>query len=253
MKEVQLALEGAKSNLDERLNTSVVFDVVGFDACLMGMVEVAYALRNVANYMVGSEQTEPAAGWPYDAILNALAVTPSSSPQDLASIIPTEYVNFYSGGSNITQSAVNIAKLDNLITKVDDFTNAMNTEWQTLKAARDSSLRYNNGCPYYVCWGVDLWHFADNVHNQVSSQNIKTAALDVKNGIDDFVISEHHSPDMAASHGIALYFPSDMSEFTNDPDHPAYQQNNQYYPLDFVIFHNWDDWLQLFYANLGTT
>ncbi|MBC7237708.1 MAG: peptidase C11, partial [Chloroflexi bacterium] len=39
-------------------------DVIGFDACLMSMIEVAYQLREVTHYMVGSQETEPGAGWP---------------------------------------------------------------------------------------------------------------------------------------------------------------------------------------------
>jgi hypothetical protein len=45
MKEVLQALEGAKQGIQERLHTALKIDVVGFDACVMGMVEVAYALR----------------------------------------------------------------------------------------------------------------------------------------------------------------------------------------------------------------
>src|SRR5205823_6865956 len=47
--------------------------VIGMDACLMSMVEVAYQIRGAASVMVGSEQTEPGEGWPYDSILRALA------------------------------------------------------------------------------------------------------------------------------------------------------------------------------------
>ena len=38
-------------------------DVIAFDACLMASAEVAYELKDVAQYMVASEETEGAAGW----------------------------------------------------------------------------------------------------------------------------------------------------------------------------------------------
>jgi len=46
--------------------------LIGMDACLMSMVEVAYQLRANANYMVGSQEVEPLSGWPYTAILGSL-------------------------------------------------------------------------------------------------------------------------------------------------------------------------------------
>ena len=35
----------------------------------MNMLEIGYQLRQYAGYSVGSEQTEPGEGWPYDTVL----------------------------------------------------------------------------------------------------------------------------------------------------------------------------------------
>src|SRR5204862_7720054 len=40
-------------------------DLLGFDACLMGMVEVAFQLRGTARVLVGSQLVEPGDGWSY--------------------------------------------------------------------------------------------------------------------------------------------------------------------------------------------
>jgi len=246
MKEVQQALEAAKQKIEEHAGTSVKLDVVGYDACLMGMVEVAYAMRNVANYVVGSEETEPGDGWPYDTILNNLVATPSTSPKDFAKVIVTKYGDAYTSG--ITQASVDIAKLSNLGIKIDNFTNKAKMEWSKLKVARANTIVYHPIGPSY--WGIDLWDFADRAYNQVTSTDIKTAALELKNAIDDFVIDEYHSSNMAGSHGIAIYFPETQTIFNNDPDHTGYEQNNTFMPVDFVTYHNWDNWLKDYYSNI---
>lgn len=46
-------------------------DLIGMDACLMGSLEVAYTVAPYADYMVASEELEPAFGWNY-AFLNKL-------------------------------------------------------------------------------------------------------------------------------------------------------------------------------------
>ena len=248
MREVQNALEAAKPLIKDRYGTLVKLDVVGFDACLMGMVEVAYAMRNVANYVVGSENLEPFKGWPYDAILGQLVATPSFSPRDLSGLIVTEYVDFYPTSSGITQSAVDIAELSNVVFKINAFTNVANTEWDKLKESRNNSLAYHSWGT--CCWGVDLCDFAHNVHNKVTSPAIKTAASELIDAINAFVTNEHHSSDMAGSHGIAIYFPPNLTAFNNDPDHAGYEQGNNYMIVDFVWYHRWDNWLQDFYANI---
>lgn len=249
MKEVQTALETAKQRLEDRHNTVVKLDVVGFDACLMQLVEVAYALRNAANYVVGSEYTEPFNGWPYDPILAALVATPSSSPENLASIIVTEYVSSYSA-SDVTQSAVDMAEIGDLYTKINAFTNQANAEWDKLKTARNNSREYHSYLCGPYCWGVDLWDFANRVNNLVTSSSIQAAALDLRNAVDDFVIAEGHGSGMSGSHGIAIYFPATQTVFNNDPDHTGYEESNTFMPVDFVTYANWDNWLQDFYSNI---
>lgn len=48
------------------------FDYIFFDACFMQCIEVAYELREVTNYVVGSPAEIPGPGAPYDKIIEAL-------------------------------------------------------------------------------------------------------------------------------------------------------------------------------------
>jgi len=50
---------------------------------------------------------------------------------------------------------------------------------------------------------------------------------------------------------VAIYFPPNQADFNNDPDHTGYLQNNTIFPVDFVTLHQWDQFLQSFYANTG--
>jgi hypothetical protein len=212
----------------------------------MGMVEVAYAVRNVANYVVGSEETEPGDGWPYDTILADVAANTSLAPKDLASTIVTRYGASYGGG--VTQSAVDLAALDNLAQKIDAFTAAANAEWGTLKTARAATRQYHYDA-FATTWGTDLGDFADKVHAQVSSATMKSAALDIKSAVQSFVIKEHHSANMSGSSGVAIYFPPSNAQYTNDPEHTGYEEANTFMPVDFVQHHQWDNWLTTYYSN----
>jgi hypothetical protein len=93
--------------------------LIGMDACLMSMVEVAYQLRANANYMVGSQEAEPLSGWPYTAILDSLTSDSEMKPEVLAKLIVQEYGRCYEEDSRgslpqITQSATNLTVVEEL-------------------------------------------------------------------------------------------------------------------------------------------
>jgi len=48
-------------------------DLLGFDSCVMGMLEVGYQFNDVADTMIASEGSVPSAGWTYAKILGCLA------------------------------------------------------------------------------------------------------------------------------------------------------------------------------------
>src|SRR6185369_18078988 len=98
--ELKKVLTGIKKKLSRKI------DILGMDACLMSMVEVYYQMRGLADYSVGSEESEPGDGWPYDRILKALAAKPAMTPEELAKAIVSQYLASYKSGDNVTQSAL---------------------------------------------------------------------------------------------------------------------------------------------------
>jgi hypothetical protein len=87
--ELAMALRSAQQQTGRRLA------VLGMDACLMSMVEVAYEVHECADVLVSSQEVAPATGWPYTEILRTLADNPLLSPHDLGALITQEYAAYY--------------------------------------------------------------------------------------------------------------------------------------------------------------
>ena len=102
-------------------------DLVGFDACLMSMVEVAYEIREHATVMVGSERSEPNDGWPYDTLLADLVADPSMTAADLGGTIVSRY--YESHGDSQTHSAISLSSMDTLASKIDLFAQTLRDNW----------------------------------------------------------------------------------------------------------------------------
>ena len=65
-------LEGEVRELDTIVLLGKKLDVLGFDSCVMGMLEVGYQFNNVAKTLIASEGSVPSAGWTYAKILGCL-------------------------------------------------------------------------------------------------------------------------------------------------------------------------------------
>ncbi len=153
--------------------------LIGFDACLMGMVEVAYEIRSCGSVMVGSEEIEPGGGWPYDLILNFLTSNPGCNAVRLGRVIVNKYYQSY--GNDETQSAIRLGRMNRLAGKISAFARTMRNSW-------------------------------NNDQNAV-----KVKAQEVIDQLDKVIIHEQHGSSRPDSHGLAIYFPATQGEF--DPDY----------------------------------
>lgn len=98
-------------------------DVVGFDACLMATAEIAYQYRDLASYLVASEQTIPGEGWDY-TFLEKLKASPSMTARTLSKTILDHYKAFYSDEEDATFSVYNLDYASSLGKVLSDFASA---------------------------------------------------------------------------------------------------------------------------------
>ena len=98
--------------------------LIGFDACLMGMFEIAYELKDQAEMIHGSEAYEPLEGWTYNHLLYKLDGQMTNS--DLAHHVVNDYIESYRNGSvytsySVTAAVVDTKKLENIWDNLENF------------------------------------------------------------------------------------------------------------------------------------
>ncbi len=195
---------------DVKKQTGRVLDVLGFDACLMNMIEVAYQLKGTARVVVGSEELEPGDGWPYDRVLKSLAAAPGVSAADLGAQIVDHYIDSYRAGS-ITQSALDLSRLDDVARAVDAFAKALTkairdaAEYTAVTKSLNATQRFDT--PDFV----DLGHFCQELAKRSRAAGVKKAAkatLDALGAQNGFVLAERHKGSgVSNASGAAIYFP----------------------------------------------
>ncbi|WP_306534019.1 clostripain-related cysteine peptidase [Geobacter sp.] len=216
-------------------------DILGMDACLMSMAEVFYQMRDVADYSVGSEETEPGDGWPYDRILKALAAKPAMTPEELSKTIVTQYLASYKATENVTQSAVKLARLKPLATAIDGLAKALKgtladaASRTALINARAQVQEYSRPYDDYC----DLIDLCDLLVKGVANPAVKTACAAVKDAAAAAIVATgYKGPAVDNSRGISIYFPKRKLS-------PLYKT------LDFTKKRAWDEFLKAYLAGLG--
>ncbi|MBU4313249.1 MAG: hypothetical protein KJ821_00420, partial [Actinobacteria bacterium] len=126
MPELEYALSAINTQIGKKI------DIVGMDACLMAMTEVAYQIKDYADILVASEENEPGDGWPYDTILSQLVVNPTASPEQLATDIVDKYIYSYPY-NDVTQSAIDLSYMNTLATQLSNFALAIMSDPLTPK------------------------------------------------------------------------------------------------------------------------
>ena len=182
-------------------------DVVGLDACLMGMLEIDYELTPYADYLVASEETEPWDGWDYEASMTWLIAHPAATPEQLAQQVVTDYIAFYGATSDTTQSAVDLAAIrpgglaGALHTLAHDLRSDLAGHWFAVERVRDQVQ------DYYDADYIDLYHFAELLQSNSDDPTIQADAQAVMDAIATAVAGEAHGSALPDSHGISIYFP----------------------------------------------
>ena len=210
-------------------------DIVGFDACFMGMLEIDYELLPYAHYRVGSEEYEPQDGWDYYRLLYFLKNSPLATPATVAKEIVRTYMNFYGSLGLETQSAVHLNPTGSVMEAFDvlslHLAGAMVHRPQIAQAR--TNVEFFSDLDY-----IDLYHFAALLRAYVGNNAIKKDALLLMNAIREAVIAEGHGFMNSNANGMSIYFPFSSAGYTNNYETATKLAQDTF----------WDEFLQQYYS-----
>ena len=189
-------------------------DILGMDACLMSMAEVGYQMRSSIQIMVGSEETEPLDGWPYDTIMDHLVTHPGITPRELSKVIVKKYISSYKGtGESVTQSACDMAASSQFAEAVKFLGESLTAGLSDTRIRNQILTARNRAQEYQVSDNVDMINLCQLLKNTIVDATINEAADRVIETIRmrKLIISSAFTGSaMKYSNGIAIYFPTRM-------------------------------------------
>ena len=202
--EIRQAFEDSEKKTGEKV------DLICFDACNMATLEVANELSGVADFMVASQNTIQADGFPYSSIFgdnennSTDKVDFNFSPKEAASRIIKASSN---SDSVQTLSAVELSKLSSLNDSVNKFAQAIienKTEKRALKDLASKVRNFEMNNEYNV---IDLYYLAYVItrsDSEIKEPALKEAAQNILDSVKNTVFENYSERGFGDANGLSI-------------------------------------------------
>jgi hypothetical protein len=196
------------------------FGIIGFDACLMSMIEVSSFIKKYAHVMVSSEEVELGMGWKYDEVLFPFLKDRLDTFAFARHIVAAYEQTYQAITNDYTLSALNLDSIGLLERNIDQVSKLLiegidtqkNAFGSLIKESRNKLLCTHFDEPTYI----DLHHFYKNLANNIKKSAVNNSS--VKNNlltklaegmqlIEQIVIANGTGKNLKNAQGISIYFP----------------------------------------------
>ena len=233
--ELKSALQPVVSLLGKKI------DLVYFDACLMGNVEVDYEIKDLVSYVLSSEATAwiGSSGRWY-SILNQLVANPTMSPGSLGVLTAQTYFSSYPTIER-TIAVKDLSKIDDVMGKIYYFAYYLRG---CLPGSASAALYWRNQtqsfAPYtdYPEVYIDLYQYADFIVNNIDYDNLQTAATNLMSSITSSVLY-YAFYGYSSAKGYSIWFPNSVTYYNDG--------YSKYSALDFSQSTYGNEWLWFLY------
>jgi len=209
------------------------YEIVGFDECLMGSIELAYNLKPVANYLLASQESIAGNGWDYYGALSKLETGASSAlvGKRIVDSFRAGYGDTPIIGEANTLSLTDLGQMDNVTQKISAFVSSVVAEkspqfWSAIGKTLLAGTYYGgDGYGYYQ----DIAGFVGRVAllTKASSQT-KNAANQLLDALGKAVVQNTirldsksllpragMKPVARGSYGLSVVLPYNLSTYKN--------------------------------------
>lgn len=199
------------------------FDIIGFDACLMGMIEIATTLAPFATYLVASQEVELGWGWNYELVLRPFKKG-TIRPKTLGIHLVNAYAKTYESLNDYALSLVDLQQVESLKSNISRVAELCATLLTSSNKKKFKDLirlsRNKHFCTHFDEPSfIDLAHFYKNIldHslNYAPEQEISqkiwgellTTLTEGLTIITKTVLYNKTGIQAPKAHGVSIYFP----------------------------------------------
>ncbi|MCE7746101.1 MAG: hypothetical protein GPJ52_13290 [Candidatus Heimdallarchaeota archaeon] len=226
-------------------------DLITHDACFMNMLEVAYELKDLADYFVASEESIPADGFDYETIISDLEANPTMNASVLSEIIVDSYESFYDSiYTDVALSTINLTLFDTFVPYLNYF--ALNlTEVLNDGIGRVIDDHFFNSQMFYDDFVLDFVHFIEEIlANNTLMMNypdLNQSAINLITQLNSLIVDNYQGSAYSGNaNGVTIFMPYSNSIYDLYID-DYIASLDIFTDMDWQTDTLWDEFLANFY------
>ncbi|NIR87800.1 hypothetical protein GWO13_09705 [Candidatus Bathyarchaeota archaeon] len=187
-------------------------DIIAFDACDMAQISVYYEFVGKAGYLVGSEESVPGEGYPYDTDAQDLVGNPTWDAERYAVELVTNYGEYYAAQHGVdyaTLSAVDASQIPALATAFTDWTSEMTANLDKYERKYTSALRGTTKM-WATNWYLDMNSYMDQLLEEKIPASLVTTTQNVKTAVNNAVLAAWNGKKMTGCCGLTFYWAKEL-------------------------------------------
>ena len=204
--------------------SGVKFEMIGFDACLMGTIETACALYDHADYLIASEDFEPGEGWQYQNWLSLLGYNSSTPMKDVAKVIIDDFIaDSRSNGNEAILSLIDLRYMRLLFSAWGNFAYASEADLlacnynMEMQRSDRAGARFEGGLWEYLFGGSTLDEYYNCVDLMALASTVDSdEAKALSSALSYALVYSAATSGDAEMTGLSVTLPYGDSDFYND-------------------------------------
>lgn len=227
-------------------------DLVGFDACLMGALEVYQVLSPYARYAIASAELVPGFGWNYIDMLYELIDNAAFDGRGFGQAIVETFMEFYNRPEQnydvFSMSVIDLQQVGGLNSALESFYNFVEVDPEralgVIDAARAETFVHGGfDDPQYTdVWAaIDFIQFMELISQSPEYPALARSANYVVAAANRLVTYHSGSGEFAARGGLTVYFPRSVRFYERDARNELYAEKTQ------VNMTDWREFLDIYY------
>ena len=203
---------------------------IGYDACLMGVQDIAEFNSKYFNYMIASQETEAGEGWDYDGgwLENVYKNPTTITTKQVCSDICDTFIA--DNSSEATLAAYDLSKAEAYMNAWENIVDALaidsTTKWNTLKTNVVNKCKKFGYYPDYSAYVYDVFDAQDFItKGKAQYPSLLSKWNELQAAYDNLVIYNKTTKDYSGAHGICFiccisgynyksYYSSSVTHFT---------------------------------------
>lgn len=186
------------------------FDLIGFDACLMGNVDVMRQVHDKTQYMVASEELEPGHGWQYTDLLGFIGQQKNASVQEIGKHMVDSFMTHpdHANSGGKTLALLNTQTFPQFQAALNTVADRLQSgSYKAILEAARKTEQYGKNPRTKTAFTMDLYHFSE----RLLQGNLDAQPL--QNALKDLIIYSRHDGLRPHAKGAGIFAMTNTSHF----------------------------------------